>query len=175
MSFSLSKARALGSSSFSRGTAFLCSLYRELFRFLSWHVDVRQWLLITTLSVDARYRRLLTLYSLIRRAVSSTSALLCVDLALDETSVAGLVTPITSSSNLCLFCSGVSVHKALSAPDFCAGAFEPLPVLNLRFRSFVGSARADKSSCFGGASIHSGLCGLLSRSLDAVSSARMRR
>ena len=47
-------------------------------------------------------------------------------------------------------------------------AFAPLPVLNLRARSFVGSIREDQSACWGGTSIHSSRWGFDGGASDSI-------
>ena len=51
-----------------------------------------------------------------------------------------------------------------AAPLDEAGALAPLPVANLRLRSFVGSMREDQSELEGGTSIHSSRFGGLETS-----------
>lgn len=152
MSFSLSKARLLGSSSFSFATADLddlaCSTYNDVERFSA-------------------------LYSAIRREVSAASCSARASLLLEMSSCAGGLIPMTSSSSLLSFCSGVSVHMLLSPPPALAGgALAPLPVLNFRLRIFVGSMREDQSADVGGRSIHSSRLGFSAEAAAASCSSR---
>lgn len=102
----------------------------------------------------------LTLYSRIFLLAASSSRLLSPpgrSGPIAPPLAAGLFLPITSSSNLFLFSSGVSSHVESGPSDRppAAGALAPLPVLNLRARNFVGSTREVQSPDAGGASIQS--------------------
>lgn len=152
MSFSLSKARLLGSSSFPSVTADLddlaCSTYNDVERFSA-------------------------LYSAIRREVSAASRSARSSLLLEMSSCAGGLIPMTSSSSRFNFCSGVSVHMLLSPPPtLTEGALAPLPVLNFRLRILVGSMREDQSEDVGGRSIHSSRLGFLAEAAMASCSSR---
>lgn len=116
----------------------------------------------------------LTLYSRILRAVTLLSFSRNLSCFSSPPSCAGRFTPITSSSSLFLFCSGVSVHKAIPSPSppRGGGALEPFPVLNFRLRNFVGSTRDDQSSEVGGTSIHSSRWGFWAAAEAAFSSSR---
>lgn len=156
MSFSLSKARLLGSSSFSFSFAravdldnLACSTYNDVERFSA-------------------------LYSAIRREVSAASRSARSSLLLEMSSCAAGLIPMTSSSSRLSFCSGVSVHMLLSPPPpaLAAGALAPLPVLNFRLRILVGSMREDQSEDVGGRSIHSSRLGFLAEAAAASCSSR---
>lgn len=152
MSFSLSKARLLGSSSFSFAIADLDDLAYSTYN-----------------DVD----RFSALYSAIRREVSAASRSACSSLLLEMSSCAGGLIPMTSSSSRLNFCSGVSVHVLLSPPPALAGrALEPLPVLNFRLRILVGSMREDQSEDVGGRSIHSSRLGFLAKAAVTSCSSR---
>lgn len=155
ISFSLSNARLLGSSSFSFATAdfedLACSTYNDVERFCA-------------------------LYSAIRRDVSAASRSARSSLLLEMSSCAGGLIPMTSSSSRLSFCSGVSVHMLLSPPPpLAGGALAPLPVLNFRLRILVGSMREDQSDDVGGMSIHSSRWGLLAAAAAASCSSRRIR
>jgi hypothetical protein len=97
-----------------------------------------------------------TLYSFILFDVPSSCVMFLEPDVVGAADVVATCIPITSLFNLACFCSGVSCHEE-SPPLSPAreGAFAPLPVLNLRFFSFVGSTREDQSPFEGAVVIHS--------------------